>query len=99
MARIERSSRAENDAIEIWAFVASDSPRHADELIEALDQRLEQLGSFPLSGEVAHAVGSDGNVRRSSVGSYVIYYHPLEDGIQLIRILHGARQPENLLES
>ena len=27
----------------------------------------------------------------------VIYYRPIEDGIQVLRILHGARQPEDLV--
>lgn len=31
------------------------------------------------------------NLRSFPIGSYLIFYRPIEDGIQLIRILHGAR--------
>ncbi len=34
--------------------------------------------------------------RHFSVGQYVIYYRPVADGIELIRILHGARSVDVL---
>jgi toxin ParE1/3/4 len=29
--------------------------------------------------------------RVSVIGKYVIYYRPVEDGIQVIRVVHGSR--------
>jgi toxin ParE1/3/4 len=31
--------------------------------------------------------------------NYVIFYRPLPDGIEILHILHGARDLENLLEA
>ena len=31
------------------------------------------------------------NLRSLPAGNYVIFYRPIPDGIQLIRVLHGAR--------
>ena len=50
---------------------------------------------MPLSAEAVPEFGQD--MHRSFVGKYVIYYRPIDDGIQVIRILHGARQPKDLL--
>jgi toxin ParE1/3/4 len=40
------------------------------------------------------------NLRSLPVGSYLIFYRPIDDGIQLIRVLHGARDitPEHFAE-
>ena len=50
---------------------------------------------MPESAEAVPYIAPD--VRRSSVGNYVIYYRPIHHGIQVLRILHGARQPEDLV--
>jgi toxin ParE1/3/4 len=60
-----------------------------------IESRLASLSRMPLSAEGVPYI--DPVVRRSSVGNYVIYYRPIEDGIQVLRILHGARQPEDLV--
>jgi len=40
------------------------------------------------------------NLRSFPIGSYLIFYRPVEDGIELIRVLHGARDitPEYFAE-
>jgi len=35
--------------------------------------------------------------RRFTVGWYVIYYEPIADGVQVLRILHGARNHKGLI--
>ncbi len=95
MPRIERTPRSAKDAVDIWLYIARDNEAAADRLIDSFQQRLQSLAEMPLSGEAVFFIAPD--VRFSSVGSYVIYYRPIDDGIQCLRILHGARQPEELL--
>ena len=95
MPRIERTPRAETDAMAIWAYIARDNDAAADKLIDRIDDHLSSLAHMPKSAEAVPHIGND--VRRSSVGNYVIYYRPIEDGIHVLRILHGARQPEDLV--
>ena len=66
-----------------------------DKLIDQIEERLLSLSHMPESAEAVPFIGED--IRRSSVGNYVIYYRPTADGIQVLRILHGARQPEDLI--
>ncbi len=35
-------------------------------------------------------------LRCYSVGNYVIYYRPAKDGIEVARVLHGARDVDRL---
>ncbi len=95
MPSIKRTSKARTDAVEIWAYIARDNDAAADDLIDDIERRLESLARMPLSAEAVPFIGDQ--VRRSSIGNYVIYYRPISDGIQVLRILHGARQPEDLV--
>jgi toxin ParE1/3/4 len=38
-------------------------------------------------------------LRSSLVNPYVLFYLPLEDGIVIIRVIHGARDLPSLFES
>ena len=40
-------------------------------------------------------MGSD--IRSMPVGRYVIFYLPLPSGIEIVRVLHGARDIESVL--
>lgn len=70
MPRIERTSRAATDAVEIWVYIAQDNVSAADDLIDQIEIRLATLSRMPLSAEAVPYI--DPAVRRSSVGNYVI---------------------------
>jgi toxin ParE1/3/4 len=89
MARIIRSPAAEEDAVEIWAYIAQDNPPAADRLLERFDRVLQKLLLQPLLGKSVEEIGP--GLRFFPLGSYLIFYRAIEDGIELIRILHGAR--------
>ena len=94
-SRILRTVRAKADAAHIWLYIAQENEQAADKLIDQIDERLQSLARMPLSAEAVDHLYP--GLRRTSVGSYVIYYRPLNEEIEVIRILHGARQPEDLL--
>ena len=50
MPQIKRSSLAQNDTTEIWAYVAYYNEVAADNLIDRSDQRLKSLSFMPLFG-------------------------------------------------
>jgi toxin ParE1/3/4 len=39
------------------------------------------------------------NLRSAHVGKYTIFYRPEDEGIEVIRVLHGARDLPKLFES
>ncbi len=89
MARITRSPDAEADLLEIWANIANDKPSAADRFLDTLEQRIELLSRHPRIGEARPDLAA--GVRGFSVGSYVIFFRPIRDGIEVVRVLHGAR--------
>ncbi|HUT09631.1 MAG TPA: type II toxin-antitoxin system RelE/ParE family toxin [Thermoguttaceae bacterium] len=95
MAKIVRTSRAELDLAEIWTYIARDNPDAADRMIRRIDQRLRVLLAEPTMGEPMEQYRP--GLRATAVGNYVIYYSPTPEGIEVYRVLHGARQREDHL--
>jgi toxin ParE1/3/4 len=89
MARVLKRPRAQADLTEIWEFIAEDSESRADAFIDRLDQSLGALAANPLIGRARDELSP--NLRSFPFGRYVIFYLPLPDGIEIIRVLHGAR--------
>lgn len=95
MATIFKTSRAQIDAVHIWVYIAKDNITAADNFIDQIEERLRQLAQNPLVAKAVPHIGN--NIHQSIIGKYSIYYRPITEGIQVIRILHGARQPEDLM--
>ncbi len=89
MPRITRRPLAEADIIEIWDYIADDSLAAADRWVDRLDEQLRLLAAQPMMGRARDELAP--GVRSFPFGRYVVFYAPLDDGIDVIRVLHGAR--------
>jgi len=90
MARLLRTSQALQDLDDIWDYIAQDNVQAADKLLDQFHERFRLLSQHPQLGEQQRLL-ADGAYRRFVHGNYVIYYRPEENGILILRILHGAR--------
>lgn len=96
MRRLERTPRAEVDLLQIWVYLAERSGPAANKLLAKMESTLEMLAIHPAMGESIDRVAK--GLRRFSVGNYVLVYRPLDDGIRLLRVLHGAQDFGPLIE-
>jgi toxin ParE1/3/4 len=94
MAGVDRFRRAEEDLLVIAEYIARDSPAAAAKWLDQIETRLAALAMQPYTGERVDHLRS--GLRRVTYGSYLIYYEPRDDGIILVRVLHGARHIEEL---
>ena len=102
MARVVKASTAERDLLELFVFLGRGSVRAANRFLAAADQTCARLAAMPGLGS---ACESD---HPALVGlrlwpvhgfpKYLILYRPLEDGIEVLRVFHGARDIESLFE-
>ena len=92
--RIFYSGPARRDLDEIWDYIAANNPNAANKFIDKIVKAAQSYANQPRLGEARFDLMPD--CRHFSVGQYVIYYRPVVDGIELIRILHGARSVDNL---
>lgn len=89
--------KAEVDLLEIWDFIHQGSgPDRADAFIDRIKATFENLETFPEMGKARPDFGL--NLRSITEGNYLIFYQPTRDGIDIVRVLHGARDFEGLLE-
>lgn len=91
MSRIERTPGALRDLRAIVRLIAADNLSAALSWVDSIEERFRVLASQPSIGERFRSRRT-GKLRRSSVGNYVIYYLPLPDGVQIRRVIHGARK-------
>jgi toxin ParE1/3/4 len=84
-----RTTEAIADLDGIWDYISRDSVEAADRVLDELYKQFALLGKFPEIGELQPLLG-DGTFRRFVHRKYVIYYRPVNDGIVIVRIFHGA---------
>ena len=91
MARVQRTSLARADLKQIGRHIAKESQSRETALafLDRIAATCETLATQPDAGELCPDLGE--NVRRFSVGNYVVFYSPLRDGITILRVLHGNR--------
>lgn len=82
--------QAEADLDEIWWYIAQDSPVNADRFIDSiLDECHNTLAQFPESGKSCDELLS--NLRMLSFDNYLIFYQPVANNVEIVRVLHAAR--------
>jgi toxin ParE1/3/4 len=94
MGRVFRTERARVDLLQIWVYIANDNASAADRLLDRIDATCSQLAQQPLMGEARPELAPD--LRSFTVGNYVVYFRPLADGIEVVRVLSGARDVDAL---
>lgn len=89
MPRILRTAQSKLDYDEIWDYIAQDDPQAAASLLQLLDETLHLIASSPHIGRMRSEL--DPRLCSFPVGNYLIFYRPIDGGMELIRVLHGAR--------
>ena len=89
MAQSIQAPEAEADALEIWAYIAQDNLDAADRLLDRFDDLFRRLASQPFLGKIIEELAP--NLRFIPIGNYLIFYRPTKDGIEIVRLLHAAR--------
>jgi toxin ParE1/3/4 len=91
---IRRRPRAKADRLDIWLHIAADSLNAADRLTYRIDEVVEMLVTHPEAGPERTTLAP--GLRAFPIESFVIYYRVETSYIDIVRILHAARdiQPE-----
>jgi plasmid stabilization system protein ParE len=74
----------------IHAYIAQDSPEYARRMVDRLTRRSQQIAEFPFSGRRVPEYDVD-QIREVIEGSFRIIYHIKSDQIDVLAIIHGAR--------
>lgn len=81
--------RAWIDIAEIWEYIAEDSEAQADIFVDRFDAQFQLLVQQPGLGRVRNELLA--GLRSLPFERYVICYRAIDDGIDIVRVLHSAR--------
>jgi toxin ParE1/3/4 len=87
--RYRLTKLAIEDIDSAWSYIAKDRPSAADRFVERLSRHFALLAENPHIGELRQDLAE--GVRQSVVGSYVVLHLPCDDLVQIVRVIHGAR--------
>jgi toxin ParE1/3/4 len=94
MAGYTKRPKAETDLLEIWLYIAQDSPRAADRLLDRIETECRLLADNPRLGRARPELAPDARAR--IVGRYLVLYRERDEGIEVVRVVHAAREIERI---
>ena len=93
--RIDRAPRATEDEHEIFLTIAEDNPSAAERFLTAVYDAEDRLAEFPELGKPRANFGP--RIRTWTIEPYLIFYAVEPDAVVILRILHGARDLDDLI--
>jgi antitoxin ParD1/3/4/toxin ParE1/3/4 len=96
MKRFILTPRAQQDVNEIWDYIANDNIEAADRVLDALHNAMIKLAKNPGIGHRREEL-ADERHRFLLVYSHLIVYRQGTKPLQIIRVLHAARDVRSIL--
>ena len=102
MARLIIRDEADADVDDIARFIARDNVDAGRRFYDAVLHDLQLLAAMPRIGAKRHARDPRLKDLRSwpvrGYRNYLIFYLALDDGVDALRILHGARDVDRIIQ-
>jgi toxin ParE1/3/4 len=94
--RIARRPRAKLDLIEHYSYIARDKVAPAERFLRVAEAAFELLARMPTIGTAWESpnprlVGVRVYPLPRGYRNYLVFYRPIEDGVEVLTVLHGAR--------
>lgn len=84
-SKVHRTPQAQSDLLDVWLYIAADNEAAADKLLDRVDHILAMLGDNPNAGRARPDLIA--GIRSFPIGNYILFYRPVQDGIELVRFL------------
>lgn len=97
MSRYVLTPEAKSDLEEISDFISQDSPRAARRVLSELRKAMRRLAKMPGMGHLREDLAEE-SVRFWCVYSYLIVYRPQTKPLEVLRVVHAARDVRKILE-
>ena len=99
---IARTVAARQDLIEHYLFIGRDDPDAAERFLDGAERTFKRLSGMPRSGRAWRSTNPRlAGLRLAVIAdfpNYLVFYRPEDKGITVVRVLHGARDIERVLD-
>lgn len=92
--RLVISKSAKQDLVEIWTYIAQDSPRHADDFVDLLYDKCQLIAESPEIGRTRDELAT--GLRFLPVRRYLIFYRRSGQDLEIVRVVSGYRDIDDL---
>jgi len=96
VARLVILPAARADLIEIGDFIAQDDPRRAASFVAEIEGKMRAVAERPMSFPTRDELHE--GLRAARHGRYLIFFVEQGDEVQVVRVLHGARDLQRAFE-
>lgn len=97
MSRFVLSPRARRDLDDIWAYSAQEwGVDRAERYLRRIAEAVDLIAETPELGRKCDYIRE--GYRKHPVGSHVLFYRLIEDGVDVVRILHQTRDFDRHLQ-
>jgi toxin ParE1/3/4 len=90
------SRPAARDLKEIGDYIARDNRQAAAKTVVAIAEKFLFLAQHPHLSEPQPRLN---NLCKSKIGNYLIFYRPIDNDIEIVRVIHGSRDLENIFKT
>ena len=90
------TDEAKADLLYIGGRIATDNPVRAITFVDEIEERCARLTTMPRAYPLVPR-HEDSGVRRVPHGDYLIFYRVGADTVEILHVLHGARDYEAIL--
>jgi len=97
VGKVRLTPRAESDLFEIWATIAADNIRAADGVIQRIMHAAELAAGQPHMGAPRPELSPTARILVQ--GNYLAIYEPQPDGVLIVAVVHGMREPQSWLHT
>ena len=91
------TEQAEADLEELWVYIAARNVDVADRMVDAVLEGSRTHVRFPNMGQNREYLRP--GLRSFVVSPFVVFYRSIEDTIEVLRVLHGARDIDSIIQA
>ena len=89
MAEVLRTLPANADLMEIWVHLAEENIEIANSILQTIGCKCQDCAELPGMGRRRDDLAP--GLRCIAQGNYLVFYRLADNGIEVVRVLHGAR--------
>lgn len=102
MSEVNKRPQVIRDLIELATYIAEDSLDASDRFLAAAEETFKQLAKMPGMGKLCQFANPNlAGVRQQAIKGfrkYLVFYFSSDSGVEILRVIHGARDIEAILE-
>jgi toxin ParE1/3/4 len=97
---VSRSPAARRDIVDLAVYISKNSIDAANRFLDAVEETFRFLSHNPEAGELCRFRDPRAQSVRAwrvhGFRNHVVLYRPSENGVNILRVLHGARDVDSL---